>query len=218
MKYFCFLLLAFCSVANAQKLPSVEEKTSGFKKYEGYLNFYWDENSGKIFLEINKLDTELLYQVSLPAGLGSNDIGLDRGLLGSTCIIKFVRNGRKILMVQQNYGYRALTNDESEKRAVEQSFAQSVLWGFTIEAESNNRMLVDATDFILRDAMRVAIRIKNLQQGNYSLDKTRSAIYLPHTKNFPKNTEFEATITLVNNDGSAGNYIQSVTPSSEAIT
>jgi uncharacterized protein DUF4953/uncharacterized protein DUF5117 len=218
MKY-CFLLLLFCSAfANAQKLPTIEEKTNGLKKYEGYINFYWDENAGKIWLEINKLDSELLYQTSLPAGLGSNDIGLDRGLLGNTSVVKFTRVGRKILMIELNYSYRAVTTDAAEKRAVEQSFAQSALWGFTIEAENNNSVLVDATDFILRDAMHAANRIRNMKEGNYAFDKTRSAIYLPRTKNFPQNTEIEATITLVNNDGNVGNYVQSVTPSAEAIT
>ncbi|HLK27700.1 MAG TPA: zinc-dependent metalloprotease [Puia sp.] len=218
MKY-CLLLLLFCSYfANAQKLPTIEEKTNGLKKYEGYLNFYWDENAGKIFLEINKLDSEILYQASLPAGLGSNDVGLDRGLLGNTTIVKFTKVGRKILMIQPNYEYRAITNDAAEKRAVEQSFAQSTLWGFAVEAESNNKVLVDATDFILRDAMHVANRIRGMQQGNYVLDKTRSAIYLPRTKNFPQNSEIEATITFVNGDGNVGNYVQSVTPSPEAIT
>ncbi|HVM87501.1 MAG TPA: zinc-dependent metalloprotease [Puia sp.] len=218
MKYFFLLLLFGTSFLHAQKLPTIEEKTNGLKKYEGYLNFYWDENAGKIFIEIDKLDSEILYQTSLPAGLGSNDIGLDRGLLGNTTIVKFSKVGRKILMVQPNYDYRAITNDGSEKKAVEQSFAQSVLWGFVIEAENNNKFLVDATDFILRDAIHVANRIKSMQQGNYTLDKTRSAIYLPRTKNFPLNTEIETTITFVNADGNVGNYVLSVTPSSEAIT
>ena len=116
-------------------------------------------------------------------------------------------------MVEPNYGYRAITTDENEKKAVEQSFAQSVLWGFTIEAETGNRIIVDATDFLTRDAMQAANRISRSQQGSYTLDKTRSAIYLPATKNFPLNTELEATITLVNSDGISGNYVQSVTPS-----
>ncbi|MES1221105.1 MAG: DUF5117 domain-containing protein, partial [Bacteroidota bacterium] len=119
--------------SSAQNLPSVEEKTKGLKKYEGYLNFYWDENAGKIWLEIDKLDSEILYQTSLPAALGSNDIGLDRGLQVDTRIIKFTRTGRKILMIQPNYDYRAVTNDKAERRAVEQSFAQSTIWGFTVE-------------------------------------------------------------------------------------
>jgi hypothetical protein len=212
------LLLLFPLPVLAQKLPGIEEKTKDFRKYNGFVPFYWDSTAGKIWLEIDKLDTELLYVVSLPAGLGSNDIGLDRGLLGGSRIVYFSKVGRKLLMIQPNYEYRAVTADMAERRAVEQSFAQSTLWGFTIEAETGNRFLVDATDFVLRDAMQAANRLRRSQQGNYTLEKTRSAIYLPRTKNFPQNTEIEATITLVNNDGSSGNYVQSVTPSPEAVT
>ncbi|MEO7923529.1 MAG: zinc-dependent metalloprotease [Chitinophagaceae bacterium] len=218
-KLLLILLLSPLFLA-AQKLPSIEEKTKDLKKYEGLMNFYWDENTGKIWLEVNKLDTEFLYITSLPAALGSNDIGLDRGRLGSPPgrIVKFSKTGRKILLVQPNYDYRANTTDAAEKRAVEQSFAQSTLWGFTAEAETGDRWLVDATDFLLRDAMQVANRLRGLQQGNYSLDKSRSAIYLPRTKNFPLNSEFEATVTFVNTDGNTGNFVESVTPSPEAIT
>ena len=214
-----FLLLLLSPVClTAQKLPTIEEKTKDFKKYEGFLNFYWDENAGKIWLEVDKLDTEILYFTSLPAGLGSNDVGLDRGLLGGERIVKFSKTGRKILLIQPNYNYRAVTNDAAEKRAVEQSFAQSTLWGFTTEAESGNHYLVDATDFLMRDAMQVANRLRSNQQGNYSLDKTRSVIYLPRTKNFPLNTELETTVTFTNSDGTTGNYVNTVTPSPEAIT
>ena len=216
-KIILFLLLTPLFVV-AQKLPAIEEKTKDIKKYAGFFNFYWDENAGKIWLEVDTLDTEILYTISLPAGLGSNDIGLDRGLPGGGRIVKFSKTGRKILMIQPNYEYRAITKDAAEKRAVEQSFAQSTLWGFTIEAESNSHYLVDATDFLLRDAMQVANRLKSNQQGNYILDKTRSAIYLPRTKNFELNTDFETTITFVNNDGITGNFVNSVTPSPEAIT
>jgi Met-zincin/Domain of unknown function (DUF5117) len=219
MRHFIALLFfLFPIVIHSQTLPSIEDKTKGLKKYEGYLNYYWDEATGKIWLEIDKLDSEILYVTSLPAALGSNDIGLDRGLLGESRIIKFSRVGRKLLMIQPNYDYRAITNDKAEKKAVEQSFAQSTLWGFVIEAESNGHALVDATDFLLRDAMKAGNRIRGMRQGNYSFDKSRSAIYLPMSKNFPQNTELEATITLVNTDGEAGNFIRPVTPSTEAIT
>jgi hypothetical protein len=215
--YFLFLLF-IPFLPFAQSLPSVEAKTKDLRKHEGFFNFYWDENAGKIFLEVDKPDTEILYVTSLPAGLGSNDIGLDRGLLGGERIVKFSRIGRKVLMIQPNYSYRAVTNDVAEKRAVEQSFAQSVLWGFTVEAETGNHYLIDATEFLLRDAMQVVNRIRSSQQGNYSLDKSRSAFYLPRTKNFPQNTEFETTLTFINTDGNTGNYVNAVTPSPEAIT
>lgn len=215
---FAILLIPFFSVAQVKPLPTVEERTRDLNRYEGYFNFYWDSSNGKILLEVDKLDQEFLYLSSLPAGLGSNDLGLDRGLMGEEKIVKFSRAGRKLLLIQPNYGYRAITSDVAEKRAVEQSFAQSVLAGFSIEAESNGHMIVDITDLIVRDAMGVTAILRSNQQGNYSLDRNRSVIYLPRTKNFPFNTEFEATVTFTNNDGNTGNYVRSVTPSAEAIT
>ncbi|MFY7839551.1 MAG: DUF5117 domain-containing protein, partial [Lacibacter sp.] len=191
MRKSILLLLLLPLFAAAQKLPTIEEKANGLKKYEGYFPFYWDENSNKLWLEVDKFDTEFLYVVSLPGGLGSNDIGLDRGLLGEDRVVKFSRTGRKVLLIQPNYSYRALSNSASERRAVEQAFAQTTVWGFTVEAESNDKVLVDATDFLLRDAMKVSNSIRRMRQGNYVLDKTRSAMYLPRTKNFPLNSELE---------------------------
>ena len=185
MKSILLLCLMIPFMGFSQKLPSIEEKTKAMKKYEGFVNFYWNEDDGKLYLELFKPGIEVLYQTSLPAGVGSNDIGLDRGLLGETSIVKFTRVGRKILLTQPNFAFRATTNDVNEKRAVEQSFAQSTIWGFVVEAETNGAVLVDATEFLLRDAMKVANRLRAQKQGSYSIDKTRSAIYLQRTKNFP---------------------------------
>ena len=215
LSFFLFLV-PFCTLA--QSLPSIEEKTKGLKKMDGFLPYYVDVQNGKLWLEIDKIDTELLYVMSLPAGLGSNDIGLDRGLLGGGRIVKFSKVGKKVLLVEPNYAYRAVSPSARERIAVEQSFAQSTIWGFSAEAETGNTVLIDATDFLTRDAMQAANRIKRMQQGSYALDKTRSALYLPTCKNFPQNTELEASITLVNSDGTTGNYIQAVAPSPEAIT
>lgn len=212
---FFFFLPLF---ALTQTLPTIEEKTKNLSRQQGFINFYWDENAGKIYLEINQLDSEILYQTSLPAGLGSNDIGLDRGLLGNTAIIKFTRVGNKILMVQPNYDYRAITNDAAEKKAVEQSFAQSTLWGFTAEAATGKAVLVDATAFFMRDAMQATSRLANSRQGAYSIDASRSAMYLPRTKNFPQNTEFETSITFTTKDARPGSLVSSVAPVADAIT
>lgn len=223
-KYFLLTLLipVFLITQGQSKeknsIPSIEEKTKDFKKYDGYFNFYWDDVTGKIFLEVNKLDTEILYLPSLPAGLGSNDVGLDRGIMGDGIVVKFVKAGPKIFLLQPNLDYRAITNHANEKKSVEESFAQSIIWGFPVEAATGNRYLIDATDFLMRDAMQVAGRLSGSKQGNYSIDKTRSAFYLPNTKNFPQNTEIEATITFVNRDGNPGRFVRSVTPSADAIT
>lgn len=202
----------------AQQLPGIDEKTKNFVRYEGYLPYYWDSVTGKIWLEVNRLEQELLYITSLPAGLGSNDIGLDRGLLGGSEVVKFSRTGPRLLLTVPNYQYRASSANAAERRAVEQSFAQSVLWGWNIEAATGDRLLVDATDFLLRDAIQAGNRLRRSQQGNFSFDRSRSVFYLPRCRNFPQNTEIEATITLVNADGGAGALVQSVTPVAQAIT
>ena len=194
----------------------IAAKVAGMKHAPGYFDFYFDEKQDKIFLVIDKLDTEFLYVNSLPAGVGSNDIGLDRGQLGDDRIVKFERRGPKVLLIQPNYRYRAITNNADERKAVEQAFAQSVLWGFTVSTEENGKILVDATDFYLQDTHDVIGTLRSQQQGNYSLDKSRSAFYLPRTKNFPQNTEVEVTLTFTGQANGA--FIRSVTPSPNSVT
>ncbi|HEY3429136.1 MAG TPA: zinc-dependent metalloprotease [Cyclobacteriaceae bacterium] len=201
----------------APSSPSgIAAKVAGMKYSPGYFDFYYDEKQDKIFLVIDKFDTEFLYVNSLPAGVGSNDIGLDRGQLGDDRIVKFERRGPKVLLIQPNYRYRAISENADERKAVEQAFAQSVLWGFTVTAEEGGKVLVDASDFYLQDMHDVIGALKSQQQGSYSLDKSRSAFYLPRTKNFPQNTEVEATLTFTGQ--ASGNFIRSVTPSPNNVT
>ncbi|NII28120.1 DUF5117 domain-containing protein [Pseudoflavitalea sp. X16] len=182
----------------------------------GFLPLYWDAKKGKIWLEINKWDTEILYYASLATGVGSNDIGLDRGRIGPSHVIVFRRSGNKVLMTEPNYDYRAISDNNMERQAVEESFAQSVHWGFDIVAEENDRALVDATSFFMQDVVGAAQAITRLKQGNYKIDPQRSAFYLPRTKNFPLNTEIEVTTTLVGE--MPGDYLREVTPSPQAVT
>lgn len=212
------MLLLLPVFSFAQKGNSIEEKTKTMQAYHGYFDFYWDDSAGKIWLQINRLDSEFLYQTSLPSGLGSNDVGLDRGIMGHTYIVKFTRVGNKVLLIESNYGYRALTDNVAEKRAVEESFAKSAIWGFTVAAESDGNVLVDATSFLFRDALQVTKKFRQTKQGEYALDESRSAVYLPRTKDFPLNTEIETTVTFVNKDGNPGDYVSSVAPVADAVT
>lgn len=207
------LLLPFCVVAQ----NNLTDKVKNMELKNGFINIYLDKAQGKVYAIVDKLDQEFLYVNSLPAGLGSNDIGLDRGQIGDTRIVYFNKVGKKILLVQPNYDYRAETNDQNEKRAVAQSFAQSTLFGFTIEAEDNGQFLIDLTPFLLRDAHGVADRIRKMKQGTYTLAENRSALYFPNIKSFPKNTELEASITFVGGSD-AGRFVQTVAPSIEALT
>ncbi len=211
------LLLFVCLSLSANSQSKIAEKTKNWKAYNGYFNYWWDATNGKIYLLVDKFDQEFLYANSLPAGLGSNDIGLDRGQTGSSRIVFFQKIGKKVLLTQPNYDYRALSNDKNEAKAVRESFAQSILWSFMVEEEDGGKVLVDATAFFLRDAHGVVNRLKNMKQGTYKLDEPRSAIYLPNTRNFPENSEFEAILTFTGGDD-AGRFVQSIAPSVEALT
>src|SRR3984885_5967210 len=195
---------------------TISEKTANTQKLVGYFNLYWDTKQGKLWLEIDKWNSDFLYQSGLSAGIGSNDIGLDRGQLGATRIVRFERSGPKVLLVQENLDYRAVSDDQAERRAVHDSFAESVIAGFTVGAEEKERVLVDATDFFLRDAHNIPAILHRTKQGTYHLDPARSAIYLALTKNFPLNTEVESMLTFAGDE--PGPWVKQVTPSPESIT
>ncbi len=181
--------------AQPARVPGIEERTAGMQKQDGYFPLYWDERTGNLFLEISRFDSEFLYTTGLAAGLGSNDIGLDRGQEGGGRLVMFQRIGPKVLLVQSNETFRASSPNPAERTSVADSFARSVLWGFTVAAETNGNVLVDATDFILRDGHGAG---NALQPGPYRVDRTRSAVYMPRTKTFPKNTEIEVILTFAN--------------------
>ena len=219
MRYAFLLLSLLVSIefARPDSQPvSIAEKTKTMEKHPGFFVYYWDTKAGKVYLEIGRWNDEFLYVNSLPAGVGSNDIGLDRGQLGGGRVVKFQRSGPKVLLIQPNYAYRAITDNIDERRAVEEAFAQSVLWGFDVVAEQDSTALVDATDFYLHDAHDVVGTLKRTNQGQFSLDPSRSAFHLARTKNFPRNTEVEVTLTFTGDE--PGNWVQQVVPTPEAIT
>ena len=189
-----FALCLLVPALYAQKLPSIEERTSGLRKLDGYFPLYWEERTGNLWLEVARLDQDFLLATGIAAGLGSNDMGLDRGTEDGGKLVSFQRVGPKVLLVQGNESFRSSSANPAERRSVEDSFAKSILWGFTVGAETSGRLLVDATDFFVRDGSGAG----NALSGGaaYKLDRTRSAVYLPRTKAFPKNTEIEVTLTF----------------------
>jgi len=174
--------------------PSIEAKTAGMQKLDGFVPLYWDEAEGRVYLEIARLGVEMLYANGFASGLGSNDIGMDRGALAGSRIVSFERVGPKLLLVQPNYDFRASSANPEELRAVRDAFARSVLWGFTIAAEAGGRVLVDATEWLVRDNLNLAPR---LRPGSYKLDEKRSSLYRAGSFNFPKNTELEVELSYV---------------------
>ncbi len=210
--YFTCVLFLIGNIISAQFLEQQKNLTS----YDGYFKFHYNKSKDEIYLEVDKLGSEFLYVHSLATGLGSNDIGLDRGQIGNGVVVTFKKAGNKLLLVQPNQQYRAITDNVLEKRSVEQAFAKSVLFGFPIKEEKANTYIIDLTPFLLQDTHGIIDRLKYQKEGTYSVDKSRSSLSLERTKAFPKNVEFEALITYKGE--SSGKNIESVAPDSKYLT
>ncbi len=191
----CLVLSFAPQSALADEIKSINEKVKDLVHMDGFFDLYWDQQKGRLLLQIDSMGDEFIYQSSLARGIGSNDLGLDRGQLGATRLVEFYRSGPKVLLIQKNQDYRAGTDRLAEKTAVESSFARSVVWGFELVAESEGSVLVDATDFYLRDSHGLTTRLSRAKQGSYKVDASRSAVFLPRTSAFPDNTEVEAIVS-----------------------
>jgi len=184
--------------------------------YTGFFNFYYHSQKDQLFLSVDKLDQEFLYVNSLSQGIGSNDIGLDRGQLGNERIVYFTKTGNKLLLVQPNLKYRSTSDNPLEQRSIKEAFAKSVLYSFPIEEMINGSYIINLTSFLLEDAHGVSKRLKQRKQGTFKIDKGRSAVYLDRTKAFPLNIEFDMLLTFTGSD--PGNLLRSVSPTPNAIT
>jgi len=210
--FLAFLVLG--CVASVQAADSLD--LDAYDRIEGFIDLYWDEDGGRILLTVDAIDQPFIYQSSLARGIGSNDLGLDRGQLGDTKVVRFLRSGPKLLLVEDNLGFRAVSDSADEKQAIEESFARSVIWGFEDLDPSEDRTIVDATSFIVRDAHGVSGRLSRSGEGSYSVDASRSAIFMPRTKGFPDNTEAEAIVTFTGQP--QGPRLSTVTPDATAVT
>ncbi len=205
------ILLLWVSVSFSQSFS--EKKLENFK---GYFNFFYEESQDKMFLEVKNLDQEFLYVSSLSSGIGSNNIGLDRGQLGGERVVKFIKAGNKLLLVQPNQDYRAITNNELERKSIEQAFAKSVLFGFKIIETKNDSFIIDITPFLMQDTHGVSNRLKRSNEGMYKLDLSKSALNMERTKAFPKNVEFDVILTFKGQP--TGRNLRSVTPTASLVT
>ncbi len=199
-----------------EDILTISDMTKDFTSVKGYINYYFDQTGSKIFLEVTKLDEEFLMVSYLSRGMGSNDVGLDRGKIGAEKVVAFQRSGDKVFLIEPNYRFRAESEDELERRAVEESFARSVIWGFKVEAEENGKILIDFTPMLLSDQNHVSDMMNWTGQGIYKVDASRSGLNASRTKNFPKNTEFDAILTFSGQP--EGRYVNQVVPTPEHMT
>jgi len=214
MKKYRFLVFIFLTATIG--FSQEKKETYPRENYAGFFNFSYEEKTDKIFLEVDKLNTDFLYVYSLASGVGSNDIGLDRGQIGDGVVVQFQKMGNKLMLVQPNLKYRANTTNNLERKSVEQAFAKSVLFGFPIISDKDDTYTIDFTPFLLQDTHGVIESLTNNKQGTYKLDASKSALSLPRTKAFPKNVEFEALLTFAGKP--KGENIKSVTPNASLVS
>lgn len=188
------VLAAVLPSVTGQQPKTIEDKTSNFERIGGLFPLSWDEKTGTLWLEVPRTGKDFLLVTGLATGLGSNDVGLDRGQPGEAVVVRFERVGPKLLLVQTNQSFRSTSRNAAERKSVEESFASSVVAAFEIGAETGERVLVDATGFFVRDGHGA---LPALGPGGWKLDDKRSTIYRPRTKGFPKNTEVEVVLTFV---------------------
>lgn len=202
--------------ASSVLTTSISTFTQGMLQQQGYFDFYHDAKTDKVYLRVDKLNQPFIFQSSLPRGMGSNDIGLDRGQLGDTRLVQFEQYGNKVMLKQLNTYYRAESSNDAERLSVEEAFASSVLAGLPVVAGDHQAVLVDYSAFLHSDIHQVSARLAAQNQGNFAVDANRSGVYLPRSKAFPRNTELEAMVTY--SGSKAGEFVTQVTPAIDAIT
>ena len=213
----CLLILSTQVFAtDSIKHTSVADFTKEMQMQTGFFDFYYQIETDKVFLKIDQFEQPFLFQSSMPQGIGSNDIGLDRGQLGDTRLVKFERYGNKVLLKQLNTQYRASSSNLAEQASIDEAFADSVIAGFAVVATDGDAVVIDYTEFLLSDIHQISQRLTSTKQGSYKADPKRSGVFLKRSKAFPDNTELEALVTF--GGSKPGEFVNQVTPDPISIS
>ncbi|MBQ4858449.1 zinc-dependent metalloprotease [Pseudoalteromonas sp. MMG007] len=216
ISYIFFTVLCTIITQAHAAIKSIDEFTTQMNHFPGYYSFFYDTQNGKVYLKVDKFEQQFLLQQSLPYGIGSNDIGLDRGQLGNTHLVQFERFGDKVMLRAVNTYYRANTTNKAEQQSIKEAFASSILAGFKVVAQDKTTALIDYTPYLLSDVHGVSRKLAARKQGNFSLDEARSAVYIKRSKAFVKNTELEAVLTFKGTK--PGEFVRQVSADPYALT
>jgi hypothetical protein len=204
----------------AAKAPTdIAAATRGAEHVAGFFDVWRDSAKGRVLLGVGEFEKPFLLITSLPWGLGSNDVGLDRGQSGESHLVEFRRVGPRVLLVEDNTKFRAVTSNPDEARAVREAFAESVWWSGDIVAEDKGakaEVVVDVSSLLTADHHGIAMRLADAKQGKYELDDKRSAALLDNAKSFPDNTELEAMLTFKGPGDQQ--YVKDVAMDAESLT
>ena len=200
-------------------VSAAENPVQGLQRQDGLFELYRDPAKGRLLLGIAAFDQPFLLTTSLPYGLGSNDIGLDRGQPGEVRLVEFRRSGNKVLLVQRNSRFVANSDDKLERDSVTEAFAESVLWGGPVLAEAvagKHGTVIDFTSYVVADRHGIGQRLAQTKQGGYKVDDARSTPVYERSKSFPDNTELEALLTFAG--PGEGNFVRDVAVDPESLS
>jgi len=178
----------------------------GVERREGYIPMLWDAGQGRLLFELTRFDQDVLYFTSVAKGSGSGSVGLEWAGGGEGGVIQFQRVGPKVMVVQKNLRFRAGNGGAGIEKGIDASFPDSIIASLPVIRTDAGKVIVDATPLVVRDAAGFAApragggrggpqAVELIAGTTWRFDPDRSAIYLPHTKGFPKNSEVEVTVT-----------------------
>ncbi len=202
--------------AGSSPPSDIASATRGSEHVAGFFDVYRDSAKGRVLLGVNEFDKPFLLISSLPWGVGSNDIGLDRGQSGDSHLVEFRRVGPRVLLVEDNSRFRAVSSNPDEAMSVRQAFAESVLWAGDVIGEGKGGVVIDVGSLLTSDRHGIARQLGRSGQGKYEIDDKRSAVLLADAKSFPDNTELEALLTFKGPGDSR--YVRDVAPDPQSLT
>jgi hypothetical protein len=188
------------------------------EKRDGFLPMYLDVRQGRLLFELPRDAFRSLLFITQATGLGSNPIGIDRGTSVDNQVVRFDRNGTRVLVVLENLTYRSsATGNPAHLRTIGEAFPASTIGSLPILAEEGGRLLVDATDFVFRDWTDIAATLATTNEGSYFIARDWSSIVADFTKAFPANSEIDIALTFATN-GRPGPTVSAIVPDGHAFT
>ena len=210
-------LLAQTPAAAPGPATTIAARTAGFERRDGFVPLWVDPKQGRLYAELPRDPLRALFWVSLATGFGSNPVGLDRGASGADQVVRFEREGDRVLMIFENTGFRTSLDDAAHRTSIEESFPYSTMAALPILAEEGSRLLVDVTEVAYRDWNDVAGTMSRLNQGGYAVARDRSSLDRSRTRAYPTNSEIDVALTFTTS-GRPGGIASRIAPDGRAFT
>ncbi|WP_258036884.1 MULTISPECIES: zinc-dependent metalloprotease [unclassified Streptomyces] len=164
--------------------------------------------SGRLLLAVRRFDTPFLLAGALASGVGSSELGLDRGRIGKARLAEFRRIGGHAVLVATPK-HRLARGGRAAVRAGAESFAHSVLWSAPVLRDTADGALVDAGSLALLDVHGVAEQLAERGQGEHTVAPDASFPLVTEATDGPRGVRLPALLTF---RGAPGDALRRVVP------